>query len=270
LLSEDGTIERIKDSMTNVSYKIMWNGRPYVLRFSGKSTEQYIDRDREIFYTEEACRVGISPVSTFYNGGQVKLTEFIEGARTFEFERDDFMRVLKLFDTYFTAKHGKVRCLRTEIENYESLYGMVELPEGYHLIRDKVLAYAYKFGKQNLAPTHGDIAPVNILVSATGEYSLIDFEYAGLFSKYWDWGNLACEMEEFQGVDRERVFDKILEHNPSVDRDQLRAWSYLIDFVWTCWGLMKEGCGEKYLAYDVSRFKKAFDYWGKGGHEGLG
>jgi len=263
LLSEDGCFEKLKDSMTNVSYIITWQGKPKVLRFAGKGTDKFINREREKFYTSEAVRLGCCPHTEFYNDCKIKITDYIDNARTFTFEKDDLGKVLDLLKKFYSCKHGLERSIKSEIEAYEVLYKKDKLPEGYDFVRKSVLNYLYNEDgtkKYELGIAHCDIAPVNILVDGD-KYYIIDFEYAGLLSKYWDFGDLVTEIETYQNVKREDVIAKIVEHDSSVSASEILTWSYIADFIWTCWALAKAGCGEEYSAYSLCRFQKALEYF---------
>jgi len=253
LLSEDGQSEKIKEAATNMAYRITWNGMTQVLRFAGSGTEVFIDRDREQFYTEQATEMGgITPKAVFYNNGRIKITEYVENAETFDIEKHDLKKLVDLMNAFYKVEKGTVRCLKSEIERYESLYakGFV-LPDEYDFVKGQVLAVKY------IPETaHGDLLPFNILVQGD-KYYLIDFEYSGVLSRYWDYGNFVSEVEHFQNTPRDSVTSRLVEVDSTLCPHQILVWSYVVDFVWGCWGFARQGFNEESVAYGMPRYEKA-------------
>jgi len=264
MLSEDGVYEKMKDSMTNDTYKITWNGEPYVLRIPGAGTDKFVNRAREEFYTKQAVERGCCPATEFYNQGKVKLTKYIENARTFDCTKDDIRQAVDLLQRFYSSTPGEERSLLDEIRAYEELYNDKSLihPE-YGFVKQVVLDYLYDENgnkKYTLEISHGDTIPFNFLINGSGMH-LIDYEYSGMLSKSWDYGSFVSELELYQNIDRNKLISEIAEIDKTINTDTVLTWSYIVDFIWACWGWAKTGSGVDYNEYSNERFTKALKFY---------
>src|SRR5690349_24376063 len=75
------TISALSGGLTNENYLVDCEGKRYVLRLPGQSTELLsIDRENEVFNTKAAASTGIAPkVLEHVPGVDVMVLEFIEG-----------------------------------------------------------------------------------------------------------------------------------------------------------------------------------------------
>ena len=62
---------------------------------------------------------------------------------------------------------------------------------------------------------------------------MIDFEYSGFSSKYWDLGNFICEsnMNGKQRLEFINLYD-------GADEKRVRKAQILVNYLWTYWGIV--------------------------------
>ncbi|MCL2755981.1 MAG: NTP transferase domain-containing protein [Firmicutes bacterium] len=69
LLSENGIAVKQDASLTNKTYKILWNREDYILRIPGQGIEKYINRHCEHNFTLLAFGFDLYPYTEFYDDG---------------------------------------------------------------------------------------------------------------------------------------------------------------------------------------------------------
>ena len=108
-----------------------------------------------------------------------------------------------------------------------------------------------------LVPCHNDTVPENFLVSmTTGDAYLIDWEYAGMNSLYWDIAGYILEsrLPAF-------AIDYLLQHyfqRPVSDDELMKIKISMLeqDFLWTNWALIRHYNGDDFLDYCAFRYER--------------
>ena len=150
---------------------------------------------------------------------------------------------------------------------YEQLlleHGPIEVP-GYYELRDKVTrlkAHATADGYPTCV-CHNDFFPLNFLVEANGQMSLIDWEYAGMSDVANDFGTFVVCSE----LSEQRA-DQALDYyfgRPATFEERRHFWSYVVfaGWCWYLWSLAKEAEGDNVGEWLFIYYRAATDYIGK-------
>ena len=123
--------------------------------------------------------------------------------------------------------------------------GSIEIP-GYDDLKEKVLrlkGYAERDGFSRCV-SHNDFFYLNFLVDEQDDYSLIDWEYAGMSDEASDFGTftVCCELSNEEA---EKALHDYFGRTPTM-RERRHFWSYVVfaGWCWYVWSLEKEAEGD--------------------------
>ncbi len=255
----------LKQGITNLSCHFAVGGEEYVYRYPGVGTEQMIDRSAEMTAQRAARDMGID--ATFVYGDPDrgwKISHFIpecttldphdaeQGARAMHIARslhESGVEVERRFDFFEEGKRYEAM-LREQ--------GRIEIP-GYDELASKA-AQLKRCVEGDNAPvclTHNDFFDLNFLVDRDGDFSLIDWEYAGMSDYASDFGTyvVCCKLSEDEAV---CALESYFGREPSYA--ELRhnfAYVGLAGWCWYVWSLAKEAQGDfvgewLYVYYDYA------------------
>lgn len=275
-LSDDNKAERL-DSMTNDNFLITKDKKEVICRIQGKGNRKS-DRHQEILITDFASdSLNISPKSSF--NGDVKFTDYLSGYKTLQ-ESDivhktkTYKNIFKILKKLHKSKISDLDLSYVDIiedlKNYktDSLINIYD-PEN-KTIKDKdkkffklVCASIIEIDKVDRVLVHRDLNPLNIMCNVkTSDVKLIDWEYSGIFSRYWDIGSFASEIELSYGINRYEIFNDFKKfYSKSLSIHLMERWSYIVDYVWAKWAETKtEEHFTDVLDYARYRFDKVLEY----------
>ena len=192
---------------------------PYVLRFPGEGTEEYIDRANEAVAARIAAEAGVSP--EVFNADPVTgimVTRYIEGTETmspaaFASRKGSPARAGEAF--------ARLHAAQTPFPFTFELFDMIDrylavlsgkdvaLPDGYHDVVAEASKVREALETRPLpsAPCHCDPLCENFL--DTGERMwIVDWEYSGMNDPMWDLGDLSVEgaFDEAQDMEMLRAY----------------------------------------------------------------
>ena len=263
-----GAFYPLKQGITNLSCHFSVGDDEYVYRHPGAGTNKLIDRRAEIEALRLAGDLGLD--STFLAGDPEqgwKISRYIPDCRNLDVSIPTELEQAMRMDR---ALHDSGSQLTRSFDfvaeglRYESLLaarGPIDIP-GYDELRAKVLrlkefADADGFG---LAPSHNDFFPLNFLVDASGELSLIDWEYAGMSDVAADFGTMVVCAQ--LGAERaEDALGYYFGRTPTpVERRHF--WSYVTfaGWCWYVWSLVKEAEGDDVGEWFLIYYRHAVDY----------
>lgn len=232
--SEDGKIERLA-GITNINYKIKFLNEYKVIRIPGKGTEKVIDRTSEKKILNIIRDKDIAPKSEFYES-DIRLTDYLEGYRSLDFDDlKNYDSILPLIIEQIKKLHSmphdnyenfEVISMIEEIKKYERLANINIVTKIEHKF---ILNIARKMdgGKQVLC--HRDLLYGNIMYNGK-DVKLIDFEYSGFSSKYWDLANFICESNV---SDEQRM--EFIKLYKGADEKMIREAQLLVNYIWAYW-----------------------------------
>ena len=246
--------------LTNLNYLVTYEKSAYVLRLPGVGTEKIVNRRREELTTNNALEYTVPTL--FYSGGAVKMTEYVPGARFFDpNDMKQLVDVLHLLSDMHKKPFLDLRLsrdLEAELLVYERVIkenlGNIN-PfdyEKYRRLRPSAMPMIQEAAAHPKALTHGDLLPDNILVKPDGGIVLIDFEYAGCVSPYWDYASLMLE----NNIEPDHVIIQGLIHDP----EMLLFYLVVVEFIWSAWGLWSVARGKaehaEYARMRINRCEK--------------
>lgn len=307
----DDNLNPIKlGSMTNSNYLITMDGSQKVLRLP-KPYDQ-LPRKHEFEMTEIATSLGIGPSTTLYDCG-VKISDYLRDYKPLKYNNEhaveimveDVCMLLHLLHNQSTPLPAGSKSASSEMidsymyEIFNTYKDNVEAGLDYELqignplalpLADLTILERFCRGRLKLISTdeplvlsHMDLYLSNILVAAKPRSStasivkLIDYEYSGYESKYWDYGSLISEYTldrylngEYSSESKcsdyedrvklvELIIDRMHRGCPSshYDKSTMLAYSYYVDLVWGLWGLARCEIDAGNLKYGLIRLNRA-------------
>ena len=198
-------IEPLAGGMTNRNYVVCVDGLSgrSVLRLSGKDTHLLgIDRATELAAASHAASLGWAPeIVDFIEPEGYLVTRFLDAEPVPDLAADDVMDQVGalLRDVHSgPALPTSFDCFavpRTyaRIASERGVASPADLAPALE-IADRIFA-AFAIRPESLVPAHNDLLNANFLRSDDGRIWLIDWEYAGMNSRWFDLGNLATNHE---------------------------------------------------------------------------
>lgn len=254
--------------MTNTNFKVIANGKEYVLRVPGSGTEEMISRRDEKVNAKVASDLGIDAELLYFNEETgVKVAEFILNAETLNpktAKRSDNMMltasVLKQLHTSGAVMQSTFNVFE-KIEHYEGLLQKVNGKnfDDYEEVKRSVMKLKKMYEEMNveLTPCHNDTVPENFVKSGEDKIYLIDWEYGGMNDPMWDLA--AHSLESGFSEEEEELFLDYYFDGQVEDKHKQRIMMNKIfqDFLWSIWTNIKEAKGSDFGTYGIDRYNRA-------------
>lgn len=245
----DGKAERLK-GITNINYKINFNGKEKVLRIPGARTNECIDRSAEKRVLELIAPLNITARNDFY-GSDIKMSDFLRGFRNAEFSdiNNDFLRAvvgqMKLLHNIKNGTNIPKITMLNEIQKYENLCKIELTTKQEHKF---VMDIARELDNGEFCLCHRDLQLPNIMVKVDSkdyEIKFVDFEYSGFSPIAWELGNFSAELNlsESQVKLLAQIYGNI---TPS----DIYKGQMLSNYIWALWSWIynRIDLGRDYLA----------------------
>ncbi|MDQ0313772.1 choline/ethanolamine kinase family protein [Amorphus orientalis] len=261
-------IERL-GGLTNIVFKVVREGKTYLLRIPGEGTESYIDRKVESHNAVAAARAGVSPeVFHFDADSGLMLADYIDAPTMspdlFRTTPGAPTRAARAFKQLHTS--GQTFEFRFElfsmIDDYLKLLGEknAQLPDGYHdvVAEAEAVREALDAHPAALAPCHCDPLCENFL-DAGDRMWIVDWEYSGMNDPLWDLGDLSVEAGFTAEHDREMMEAYCDGPVDAATFGRMVIYKAMCDLLWTLWGLIQHADGnpaEDFWAYSEERFAR--------------
>lgn len=254
--------------MSNKNFKVVLNGKKYVLRVPGYGSQGMVDRSNEEYNAIEGCKMGVNPKIRYFDPSTgVKLSDLVTNAETLDpesIQSEDNMR--KVAEIYRKV-HKHPYSLKNEfnifdeIDKYEGLLrdSNAVMYDGWSEVKPKVLAlkdYLEELGVEKCA-CHNDAVPENFIMSEDGKMFLIDWEYSGDNDPMADLAALFLE-SNFTKENQEFVMNEYFEGEvPEAAFKKILCFQILWDCLWAQWTVIKEANGDDFGTYGIDRFNRA-------------
>ena len=254
--------------MSNKNFKVIFNGKEYVLRVPGNGSEGMVDRTNEEFNALEGCKMGINPFIRYFNPVTgIKLADYITNVETLNaatIQRHDNMR--KIAEIYSILHNSHIRLknefnIFREIEKYDDLLrkSNATMYDGWEEVRTKVMAleeYLNKLGVE-LKPCHNDAVPENFIKSENGRIYLIDWEYSGANDPMADFAALFLE-SNFSVENKDYMMKCYFKGEIPVNTsEKILCYQILWDYLWAQWTVIKEANGDDFGTYGIDIYNRA-------------
>jgi thiamine kinase-like enzyme len=193
----DIVVEPLHGGITNRNYRVAApDGRAWVARLPGERTELLgIDRAGEAEAAQRAATLGIGPaILGELPEVRTLVTEFVEGTHE-DFTPDRLVDVVGLLRTLHNSgplSHQFPIFRVVEWHARDASTHGVEPPDRYrelHHAASRIEAVFVAIGEPDV-PCHNDLLPGNVLFGPERSW-LLDYEYAGMNSRWFDLGNLS-------------------------------------------------------------------------------
>jgi thiamine kinase-like enzyme/choline kinase len=254
--------------MSNKNFRVIFQGKSYVLRVPGPGSEGMVDRTNEEFNALEGCRMGVNPEIRYFDTKTgIKLADFVENAETLNaatIQRHDNLK--KIAGIYRRIHNSHIRLknefnLFREIEKYDQLIENVgaRMYEGWGDFRPLVRGLELRLNTLGveMTPCHNDAVPENFIKAQDGTIFLIDWEYSGMNDPMADLAALFIE-SEFPEETRKFFLNEYYQGEIPVGvEERILCYEILFDSLWSQWTVIKEACGDDFGSYGINRFNRA-------------
>jgi thiamine kinase-like enzyme len=240
-------VKQLSGGLTNENYLVEADGRRYVMRIPGQSTELLsIDRANEVYNTRAAASTGIGPqVLEHVPGLDVLVLEFIPG-QTMSARALQSKETAARMAASFRRLHGAPRFL-TDFNMFrliESYLGIVdehhvEIPAGYRdrLPEIAIIEEAVGAGALPSVPCHNDLLCENFIDDGDA-LRIVDFELSGNNDPCFDLGNTAQEAEFDQDLRAALCLGYFGRDDPR-QLARMNLFALMSDVGWTLWGAIQ-------------------------------
>ena len=272
-------IENVNHGVTNNSYIVYTMDNIYILRLSGKGTNEYINRQDEIINMKIiASNLEILP-PVYYSNEETGLiiSKYVKNSH--EFNKKDFydQRKLSLLNETLINLHRSQVKLNNEFDIEKSIYEYQKLLQrmncNYPQILQENLSILEKsferlksqYGKI-LVPCHNDPKMDNFLLTDKKIY-LIDWEYSGMADEYFELANFTLTNELDENEEKYFLENYIKQSKMSFIDEKYILYKIVTDYLWIFWHLIKlnqkqniEYNGKKWKQR-LNRALKNIEYW---------
>jgi thiamine kinase-like enzyme len=238
----------------------------YVLRLCGKDTELLgIDRHVEQVAATRAAALGFAPpVEGFLEPEGYLVTGFVEAAPVPDLSVDDVMAQVgsMLRRTHAGAELASEFDCFGIAERYARTAERRKVSVPVELVRAQMvsaqIASAFSVHSEALVPAHNDLLNANFMRDRAGRVWLIDWEYAGMNSRWFDLGNLATN-HELDGWGRDAL---LLSYAGSVTpggRARITLMMVMSDLREAMWGVVQQAISTldvDYVEYAGRHFER--------------
>lgn len=254
--------------MSNKNFKVVLNGKKYVLRVPGYGSEGMVDRSNEEFNAIEGCRMGVNPKIRYFDPSTgVKLSDLVTNAETLDSETIQETDNMRKIAEIYRKVHKHPYSLKNEfnifdeINKYERLLekSKAVMYEGWSELKPQVMAlkeYLEELGVERCA-CHNDAVPENFIMSEDGKMFLIDWEYSGDNDPMADLAALFLE-SGFSKENQDFVLKEYFGGEVPVNAyKKILCFQILWDCLWAQWTVIKEANGDDFGTYGMDRYNRA-------------
>jgi thiamine kinase-like enzyme len=241
------SVEPLGGGITNHNFKVVSDGRTFVLRIGGKDTELLgIDRSVEHEATLSAARLGLAPeVVAFVEPEGYLVTRFVEG----EPGKVTIAEAAALLARLHAAPPiaGAFDPFRV-VEAYAVTAASrgVAPTAAYTMAKATADRIERRRGRPVVVPCHNDLLAANF-VGAGDRTWIVDWEYAGMGDRAFDLANFAVNngLDEADDAELLRVYG-------GADEDAHVLMRFMSDFREAMWGVVQEAIAE--LDFDFGAY----------------
>jgi thiamine kinase-like enzyme len=263
----EGEPVALDGGITNRNFRVRFGGHDYVVRMPGKDTELLgIDRGAERDAAECGARAGVAPaVAALLTDPPCLVTRFVAGEPMSEAELREPAALAAVADAL-----GKIHGCEPIAASFDS-FRIVEdyaakvsarggaLPADYQRAHATAARIEAALAARAEAPClcHDDLLAANFIRTPDG-IRIVDWEYAGMGSRWFDLGNFAVN----NGLDAGQEEALLLAYRGAApgpgELAALRLMRFMSDFREAMWGVVQGTLSD--LDFDFAAYaRKHFD-----------
>ena len=248
--------------ITNNNFKVEVSDRFFVLRLPGKNPD-LINRKAEKINQSLVAEAGLTlPFLYFDEKTGIKISDF--ESNLVALEPDQLKSKEYINRALITLKelHQSDIILEQCFDHY-AFFNEIHKEEEY---KEMAEIGNYLLGKineiqQELVPCHKDIYGPNFVLLGNDMY-LIDWEYSGMESKFFDYGDL-CLQQNIQEKERKEIFTELKLKEGGDDQILWNLYRHLSSITWGLWatrkGVLDEETDRDYLNLGKNKIKSVFE-----------
>jgi thiamine kinase-like enzyme len=240
-------VSELSGGLTNVNHLVEVDGKRYVVRIPGRSTELLaVDRANERHNAEAASTTGVSPrIVEYLEGWNVMVLEFIEGETMSGAALRSAEQARRIAGS-LRRLHAAPRFLHdfdmfrlTEFYLRVCDERGVGIPEGFRDRTDRVaeIERAFAANPVDTVPCHNDLLAENYIDDGR-QLWILDFEYSGNNDPCFELGDTAQECE-FDTTLREELCAEYFGDAREDRLARMNLQALMADVGWTLWAAIQ-------------------------------
>ena len=248
--------------ITNNNYKVGISDNFFVLRLPGKNPD-LINRKAEKNNQILAAEVGLTlPFLYFDEITGIKISDFENNLVALEPDQLISKEYINKALTTLQEVHESEITFEQCFDHY-AFFNEIHKEEEY---KEMAAIGDYLLGKieeinQKLVPCHKDIYGPNFVLLDHQMY-LIDWEYSGMGSKFFDYGDL-CLQQNIDEDQRKELFIELELEEGGEDQVLWNLYRYLSSLTWGLWatrkGVLDQETDKDYLNLGKNKIKSVFE-----------
>jgi thiamine kinase-like enzyme len=262
------SIRPLTNGLTNANYRVDVDGRAFVVRIPGASTELLaIDRANELHSARVAAALGVGPaVLHHFPDSGATVVEFLHGRPMTNDTLQEPGMPGRIAAT-LRVLHGGPRFLRDFdmlglAEGYRAVAERrgLPMPSGYHDRRPVIQAIGEALAVHPLptVPCHNDLLADNY-IEQDGRLRLVDWEYSGNGDPAFELGNICRELD-YDDVRIRELCQAYFGSAPPALVARVRLHMVVSDVGWTLWAAIQAAISRiafDFAAYGAARWRRA-------------
>ncbi len=243
-------IKPIKRGLTNLSFKFVVDGTPYVYRHPGVGTEEIISRESEAFSQNIAKELGLDDTFVYEDGREGwKISCYIEDCVELDYHNKQHVAAAMAMARKLHACGEKSKWFFDVHENTKALIEMLDAHRrssfrDFKMLYDLIDGLNAVVKADGVEPClcHNDFYSPNILVAGEQMY-LIDWEYSGMSDYASDLGTFIC-CSDYGYDEAIAVLAEYFQRTPTPEElFHCVAYIAICSYYWFIWALYKDACG---------------------------
>lgn len=226
--------------LTNLNFRLLNENHDYVLRIPRAQTNHMINRNAEAFNVDQVIQIDLAPDLLWRDDSGLSLTRCITRSRALTTADMQDDAVLSLLLDRLAVLHNSELTFRGNndlaalISRYFNL-----MPNDRNLklvgYFEKALSFNQVFAENEpKVPSHNDLVLENLLLDHRDRLWMIDWEYSGMSSPYWDIATL-CNTARLGPKQTRRLLNGYNKQVIELNFDQLRRFQYMLQVLTIGW-----------------------------------
>jgi len=255
-------ITELTGGLVNRSYLVEMGKDAMVVRFPGKHTGLYIDRQIEKNNVHLLAEVGIAPRIVEFQDDGTMIRSFVRGtvATKDSFKdpnvRRNVIKAIKQLHESNVQLQNRFNVFE-KIRDYDQLLNVCrnKMPEGDVNNRISVMVNRIEgvlaARGTPIVPCHNDLLPGNFVLTRDG-VRMIDWEYAGMNDARYDIANHIAELDNLTQDEENHIMTLYFGENARREQEIVDLYKLPSRFLWALWACIQ--CNISELDFDFQKY----------------